>query len=143
MHSYSRLYIHTVFSVKNREPLIKDEWAIDLFKFMGFILNQSGAKTIFINGVNDHVHCLFIINPNICISNTMKTVKGTSSRWINKNKLSKRRFRWQKGFAAFSHSAREYDSVLNYIKNQKNHHLKISTENELKALKKSNLPLGG
>jgi len=139
MHTYTRLYIHAVFSVKNREKLIDKNWEHSLHKLIGFVLRQCDCKPILINGTLDHIHCFFIINPTTNISVIMKRIKGATSRWINKNNLSTHYFRWQRGFSAFTHSSNEYSVIYNYIKNQKKHHQNCSVEEELKSLKNIHL----
>ena len=134
MHTYSRLYIHTVFSVKNRAELISAEWETNLHKIIGSTLKEIGCTPIITNGTADHIHCFYVLLPSINISETMKMVKGRSSRWINKNHVFESKFRWQRGFAAFSVNANDYKNMYYYIKNQKEKHLKITMKQELELL---------
>jgi len=118
----SRIYIHCVFSVKERKKLIHSNWESGLHKKIGFLINEAGAQTIIVNGMEDHLHCLFNIDPKLCISQIMKSAKAKSSLWINKHNLSKEKFKWQVGFSAYSVSLKEFDKIYNYVKNQKIHH---------------------
>jgi REP element-mobilizing transposase RayT len=83
-----------------------------------------------INGVADHLHCLISLSPRFSISEVMNKLKGESSHWINSEKITRARFAWQGGFAAFSVSASQVHKVRNYIRNQEKHHQKISFESE-------------
>lgn len=118
----SRIYIHCVFSVKNRKKLIHNNWESSLHKKIGYLINEAGAQSIIVNGMAEHLHCFFNISPKICISEIMKSAKAKSSLWVNKNNLSKEKFMWQVGFSAYSVSLSDFDKIYNYVKNQKYHH---------------------
>ncbi len=74
--------------------------------------------------MHDHVHLLIGMRPVQSLSELMKQVKGDSSSWINKTNLVRGRFNWQEGYGAFSYSKCQLPTVINYIKNQENHHQK-------------------
>lgn len=78
----------------------------------------------------DHVHILFGMRPTQSISDLMKQVKQDSSKWINDRRFTKGRFSWQAGYGAFSYSKDQLPRVINYIKNQEEHHQKISFRDE-------------
>jgi putative transposase len=78
----------------------------------------------------DYVHILFLQNPQKTISDLIKQIKGSSSHFINRQELILEKFAWQNGFAAFSVSESQLDVVHNYIKNQKQHHLKKKGQDE-------------
>lgn len=82
----------------------------------------------------DHLHLFVGLNPSISISDTMKAIKGDSSKWVNKEKLTKRSFYWQEGYGAFSHSVSQVDAVVKYILNQKEHHRKTTFIDEYKKM---------
>jgi REP element-mobilizing transposase RayT len=129
-NTYYQIYIQTVFAVKYREAVIEEEWRSKLLGVIGNLINESGCKTIIVNGVEDHVHCLLALKPTICISELMKTVKAKSSKYINDNRLTKFTFSWQEGYGAFSYSQSQIDSVYKYIENQKQHHQKQNFNDE-------------
>lgn len=78
----------------------------------------------------DHVHALFLLNPLKSISEVIKQVKGSSSHSINGVDLMLEKFAWQSGYAAYSVSESQVEKVYTYIKNQKQHHLKQSFQEE-------------
>ena len=82
-NSYSQLYIQAVFAVKYRNAIIEKEWKSQLMAVIGNLINETGCKTIIVNGVEDHLHCFFILKPSISISDLMQSVKAKSSKWVN------------------------------------------------------------
>lgn len=139
-NTYHQIYLQIVFAVKYRTALLEDSWRSKLFAFIGNLINENNAKTIIVNGVEDHVHCLITIKPTICISDLMKVVKAKSSKYINDNQLTQSKFSWQVGYGVFSYSQSQIDSVYKYINNQKEHHKKESFNKEyLNFLNKFNV----
>ncbi len=140
-NTYHQVYIQAVFAVKYRAAVLDKEWRSDVFGVIGNLINETGCKTIIVNGIEDHVHCFFGLKPSVSISEIMKVVKAKSSKYINDNKLMLNRFEWQEGYGAFSYSRTQIDSVFNYIKNQETHHAKSTFKEEYIAiLKKFEIP---
>lgn len=129
-NTYHQIYIQTVFPVKFRKACIQPEWRTKLFAVIGNLINETGCKTIIVNGVEDHVHCFFGLKPSISVSEVMKNAKAKSSKWINENDFLEQEFAWQPGFGAFSYSRSHIDNVYNYIKNQEAHHKKQTFREE-------------
>jgi len=97
---------------------------------MGNLINQSNCKTMIVNGVEDHVHCLFSIKPVVSVSDVMKNVKAKSSKYINDHSLTRDRFEWQRGYGVFSYNQSQLDGVYHYIQNQEEHHKKKTFHSE-------------
>lgn len=136
-NTYFQQYAHTTFPVKYRCAKIKSEFRKTLFGVMGNLINDTGCKTIIVNGVEDHVHCFFGFRPSVNISDIMKSVKAKSSKWINESDLLTHRFEWQPGFGSFTYGHSQIDNVFRYIKNQEKHHQKMTFREEyLMFLKK-------
>ncbi len=94
-----------------------------------------------INNMPDHLHIFVGLHPTHSVSDFMRIVKGDSSEWINKEKLTNRKFQWQDGYGAFSYSRSYIDNVVKYIMNQQEHHKKISfLEEYKKMLQKFDIP---
>jgi REP element-mobilizing transposase RayT len=125
-----QVFIHCVFGVKYRESLIKATFKHQLFGVLGNLINETGCKTIIVNGVEDHVHCFFYLKPTCSISEVMKSVKAKSSKWINENDFLEKRFEWQRGYGAFSYNKSSFDNVVRYIQNQEEHHKKSTYKEE-------------
>lgn len=128
--AYTQLYFHAVTSVKFRKALIDPAWEAELFAMMGDALRDLGHDPIRINGTQDHVHLLWDHNRTQTIAQTMKIVKGRSSKWINAGGLTPEVFRWQAGYGAFSVSVDRVNRVDNYILHQKEHHRTVNLQQE-------------
>lgn len=129
-HSFTKLWIHAIWATKNRQELIDFSIEKKLYDFIHEELIHLGCPVRILNGMPDHVHVLFLQNPQKTISDLIKQIKGSSSHFINREELILEKFAWQTGFAAFSVSESQLDVVYHYIKNQKKHHLKKNGQDE-------------
>jgi len=111
-------------------PLIHPRMEQKLFNFLKEELKKLGCMVSIVNGMPDHVHCLFGINAQKSITDIMKQIKGSSSHFVNSNNLIPEKFIWQRGFGVFGVSHSAVDNVYHYIRNQKQHHQKRSFEKE-------------
>jgi putative transposase len=133
---YIKVYIHFVWSTKNRYPFLSTLEARQLvWKHIKENANSKGIYIDYVNGFEDHCHCLISMGFNQNIEKIMQLIKGESSFWINKNShlfpcLNGRRFEWQEEYFALSVSESILNRVRNYIKNQENHHKKKSFKKE-------------
>lgn len=121
-NTYTQIHIQAVFTVQNRDCIIGKSWKDELFKYITGIIQNHGHKVLAINGMPDHVHVLFGMRPTQSLSDLMQDIKGDSSKWINNKKFVAGHFSWQEGYGAFSYSKSHIDAVIDYIKNQEEHH---------------------
>lgn len=128
-NTYTQIFYHVVFVVKRRQSLINASWKDDLYKYISGIITNQNQKLYIINGMPDHLHILISCKPNITLSNLIKEIKEHSTKYINEQKFTAEKFSWQEGYGAFSVSYRNLDQVVNYIKNQEEHH-KVKTFRE-------------
>lgn len=136
-NTYSQIYIQVVFAVAGRLNLIEKSWKDELYKYITGIIKNNDQKLIVIGGVENHIHILIGLKPNIALSDLVRDIKANSSRFINEKRFVKGKFSWQEGFGAFSYSQSQLDDVIRYIENQEEHHKKYSFKDEyLKFLKK-------
>lgn len=129
--SFVKIWVHLVFSTKNRQPLIIPE-ITELLN--NHIRQNCKEKEIFlkeINGHVDHIHCLISLGKDQSISKITQLIKGESSFWINKEKLIKETFIWQDDYFAVSVSESQIQAVSNYIRNQEKHHQKKTFAEEV------------
>ena len=126
--THTSLNVHAVFSTKERRPLIKDSFEVDLYGYLGGIVKQQNAIPIAIGGIEDHIHMLLGIPPTQRIDYLIRDIKANSSGWLRKDK--KVPFQWQEGYGAFSVSPDRVDRVSNYIWNQERHHRKTRFREE-------------
>jgi len=121
-NTYSQIYLQVVFSVKRRQNLIQKNWREELYKYICGIVNGKDQKVYAIGGVEDHIHILISIKPNIALSDLVRDIKANSSKWINERGFVNGKFQWQEGFGAFSYAQAQLDNVIAYINNQEQHH---------------------
>ncbi|MCW3106389.1 MAG: transposase [Segetibacter sp.] len=136
-NTYTQLYIHCVFAVKYREAMLGTNWDARLRLYITAIAQNNDHKMLAINNMADHLHLFVGLNPAQSISNMMQLIKGDSSEWINKEKLTQRKFHWQDGYGAFSYSKSHVDTVVKYILNQQEHHKKVTFLDEYLQMLKS------
>lgn len=139
-NTYTQMYVHLVFSPKNKEALIGIEWKADLEKYITGIIQNYNHKLLAIGAMLDHIHIFVGYNVNHLIPDLVEEIKTSSNAWIKQNRLSKFKFEWQKGYGAFSHSRSQLGTEVNYILNQKEHHKQKSFKDEyLEILKKNDI----
>ncbi len=128
--SYVRIWVHLVFSTKNRYPFIKK----DIRKqFINHIYSNCKKKEILlasINGYEEHIHCLLSIQKEQSISKMANLIKGESSYWFNKQQFIKEKFNWQDDYFAVYVGESQIDRVKRYIANQDTHHRNVSCAEE-------------
>lgn len=130
--SWVRVYMHMVFSTKNRKPFLNSP-ALRKNVFQ-HIKKNATEKEIWldcVNGYKDHAHCLISLGKEQSISKVAQLIKGESSFWINQNKLTAEKFIWQDDYWVVGVSESRLESVRNYIHNQESHHSKKSFSDEI------------
>ena len=132
--SFVSSYFHCVSSTKERQPTIPPALRDRLWPFLGGIARQNGMKAIQIGSVADHVHILVSLPPTLSIAKAMQLIKGGSSKWVHETFPEHRLFSWQVKYGAFSVSASLLEKTIQYIKNQEEHHRKMSFQEEFLAL---------
>ena len=133
LHSYSRCWLHLIWTTLDREPMPTKPAAA---KASWFLAEYSHDKNIYmkINFFNaDHVHSLIDLPTNKTIEEVAQLLKGSSSHWINKNRMLRGRFSWGRGYGAFSVSNSNVDQVAKYIAAQEEHHRKKTFSEEFEA----------
>ena len=135
--SWVRVYIHMVFSTKNREPFLNSS-SLRKSVFQHFKQNASekGIWLDCVNGYQEHTHCLISLGKEQTISKVAQLIKGESSFWINKNKLTKQKFNWQDDFWAVGVSESHLKAVRNYIYEQETHHKTVPFSQEVDTFMK-------
>jgi len=129
-HSFNKLWIHAIWATKNRQELIDFSIEKQVHNYIREELIELGCPVRIINGMPDHIHALFLLDPKKSMADVIKQIKGSSSHSINGQNLILEKFAWQTGYAAYSVSESQLEIVYNYIKNQKQHHLKKTSQNE-------------
>ena len=117
------LTYHIVWRTKCSRPTILEENERKLYAYIHGICKQKNCHLYRLNSMPDHVHMCVEVHPTIALSEFVRVVKQESSKWLKEHRLEFPLFEgWGNGYAAFSYSAKERHGVIEYIKNQKEHH---------------------
>ena len=128
--TFTQMYVQLVFACWNRENVLNKNIRPRLFEYISGIVSSLGHKSIIVNGVSDHIHILYGLNPSKSVSDTVHDIKRSSSLFITTNKLGPGRFSWQEGYGGFTYSRSQIENVYNYIDRQEEHHKKKSFREE-------------
>ena len=132
--SLSAVYIHLVFSTKDRRALLRDKPTRDaLHSYLGGVSKQLDCPSVLVGGVEDHVHLLARFGRTITQAEWVKELKRVSNLWLKERGRDYAEFEWQGGYADFSVSQSNLEQVMKYIAGQEEHHRKISFQDELRA----------
>jgi len=135
-HSYISVYVHYVFSTKNRQKMITVDLEPRLWAYMGGIARENKMKALAIGGIEDHAHVFLSLPSTLSIAKAIQLIKGGSSHWVHETFPSHRDFEWQEGYGAFSASISHIDDTIAYINNQREHHRKTTFQEEYLAILK-------
>ncbi len=129
IHSYVKIWVHLVWGTHNHEKVINKELSKLIYNHL---LSRAGEESISIEKLYirpEHVHMLFSLPSSKAMESIARSLKGESSYWINENNITPSKFKWQRGYGAFSVSASQLEKVKNYIATQEEHHrVKTFTE---------------
>jgi len=124
-HIYYKIYVHLIWTTKNKEPIIDQKIEEFLKKYLPQKIKNLRCEQLALNMTNDHLHLLVRLTPSISISNFVNRIKGASSHEINLN-FPNNDFYWQNGYGVLSLGGKAISFVKKYIDNQKEHHKKDS-----------------
>jgi putative transposase len=121
----AKIYLHAIFSTKNREHCLPDDIRSDLHSYGGGILNGLRCSPIEINTEPDHAHFLFVMRRTETVSNVVGHLKKSSNDWLRDRDQKFRNFYWQSGYGVFSVTQSAVEEVRTYIRNQREHHRRL------------------
>ena len=131
----SAVYIHLVFSTKDRRPFFREKNLREkLHNYMGGISKTMECPPLIVGGAEDHVHLLCRFSRTVTQANWVKELKRVSNNWLKEQSRDHSAFGWQNGYADFSVSQSNLDQVAKYIANQEEHHRKMTFQDELRVL---------
>ncbi len=119
-----------VFSTKNRVSWINAAIEEEVWRYIGGICRAHGMTAVQVGGVDDHVHLLLGYPPTVSLSDAVKKIKGSSSKWMSERFEGFAGFRWQDGYGAFSIGQTQVADTVRYIQRQREHHRRTSFEVE-------------
>jgi putative transposase len=127
-HTFSKNYVHAIFSTKDRRKIIDQKVQPRLWAYVSGIAKNHDINMLAVGGTEDHIHLLFHLPPKLSLAKAVLLLKANSSKWMSKN------FSWQAGYGAFSVSSSNLGPVIRYIHNQERHHRKFSFEDEFRVI---------
>jgi putative transposase len=133
--SLAQIWIHVVFSTKDRRPFLRNEtFQQEMFRMLAYHVKESGGVSGSVGGHIDHVHLLVGLSRTITIAKLVENVKTETSKWAKAADGGTSDFHWQAGYGAFSVSHSLVDTVDRYIRNQAEHHAKLTFQDEFRKL---------
>ena len=134
--SLSKVYVHITFSTKYRKNRIDEEIETSLFEYIGGICKRMECNPVLVGGHQNHIHILCLLSRKVAQMTLLENVKKSSSKWIKTKGEKYSDFYWQDGYGIFSVNPSEIEVVIDYIKNQKEHHRKRNFKDEFRAFLK-------
>jgi putative transposase len=132
-HSFYSMHFHLVWGTSGREPFLTEKVRNRLFPYINGIAVNVNAKLIEIGGMQDHIHLLVGLRPDLCTSEFIRIVKANSSRWVHETFPELGCFAWQGGYGAFCISKSGVSDVVSYIRCQQEHHRTRTFKEEFAA----------
>ena len=136
MTSYRQIYYHIVIGTYRHKSTIPDEHCDELYKYIWGIIKNKKCKLYRINGSTEHLHLLTDLHPTIALADFVKDIKVASSIWLKAHGQFNNFEGWSEGYGSFTISHYDKDRLIDYIKNQKEHHKKFTFMDEYKKLLK-------
>lgn len=133
--SLTQIYLHIVFSTKNREPYLREKSLRDrTHAYLAGICKNLECPALLVGGVEDHVHLLCRQSKNISVAVFLRELKRDSSKWIKTEAPALAAFHWQAGYGAFSISPSHVEPLKQHIANQEAHHRRETFQDKFRRL---------
>jgi len=134
--SLAQIYVHIVFSTKDRKPWLRDAALRDeLYAYMATIVRDNvDSPALIINGIEDHLHALIRLSRKFPVMKVVQEAKVETSKWLKRQSTIGTDFAWQSGYGAFSVSSSQLEATEAYIKNQQEHHKRMSFQDEFREI---------
>ncbi|OLY94763.1 transposase [Cnuella takakiae] len=134
MNTYRQICYHIVFGTRHREPTINESHCRELYAYIHGLIKNKQGHLYRINGIADHIHICSDLHPSVCLADYVKSIKVASSIWMKASGLFPKFVGWQDAYAAFTHAYKDNPRVIDYVKNQKEHHKVESFQDEYRRL---------
>ena len=132
--SLAQILVHLVFSTKNREALLAEDFRDELHAYIGGIVENQKGTLLKAGSVADHIH-LLIAHPRTCApSELVQEIKTGSAKWLKTKATQYADFHWQSGYGIFSISPTHRPALEQYIANQAGHHRIVTFQEEYRRL---------
>ena len=130
MSTYTQILYQIVFSTKNREHTLTENHRDDLYKYIWGIIKNKNCHLYRIGGITDHIHIVTHLHPSLSLASLVKDIKIASSEHIKSSHLFQHFDGWQDGYGGFTYSFKDKDQLIEYVKNQEQHHKVKSFKDE-------------
>ena len=134
MATYTDINYHLVFATKNRLPALHRDRREDLYRFIWGVLKERKSHLYRIGGMEDHIHILTSLHPTVALADLVKEIKTASSAWVKGQNVFPLFEHWQEGYGAFTVDAKARSGLIDYIRNQEEHHRVTSVAEELQDM---------
>lgn len=131
--SLAQVYIHLIFSTKQRAPILPTALCADFSAYFGGTLNNMDSPLVAFGMAKDHVHLLFRQSKGAALVDLVQGVKTGTSKWLKTKLPQLADFHWQAGYGAFSVSASRLEAVTQYVLGQEGHHRKVTFQEEFRS----------
>jgi len=136
MSGCRQILYHLIFRTKDSRKTLVQEHSVELYAYIMGIIKNKNCFLYRMNGMEDHLHILCDLHPTIALADYMRDLKTSSSIWLKQTGKFPDFEGWADGYAALTYSWRDKEMIVNYIKNQQEHHKKEIFEDELRRLLK-------
>lgn len=136
MARYSQILYQVVFSTKYRKPTLLKANQLDLYKYIWGILNQKKCFLYRIGGIEDHIHLVFSLHPTVALADLIRDIKTSSSSFVKEKGFFPDFEGWQEGYGAFTYAIEAKEALIEYVKNQEEHHKTINSKDEFRLMLK-------
>lgn len=133
---HSNFLCHIIIKTKKNQKTLSLEHSDELYKFIWGVLNRNECILHRINGIEDHIHLLVSVNPELAISDLVRDIKRSSSIMLKMEKGFEKFKGWDRIYCAFTISIEKKEMLSNFIKNQREHHKTVSFKEEFEAIVK-------
>lgn len=134
MNSYRQILYHTVFCTHNRKNTIPPEHHEALYRYIWGVIKKRDCVLYRVNGTENHLHILSDLHPTVTLASLVKEIKTATNTWMKSSSNYPKFTSWSEGYCALTYSYRDKEKIVEYIRNQKEHHIQLSFEIEYKEL---------
>ena len=136
MSTYTQILYQIVFGTKHHQKTLSADNRHELYRYVVGVLKNQKCHVYRINGIEDHLHIVTHLHPSVALADLIKDIKLASSDFIKENRIFQHFGGWQEGYGAFTYSIKEKDRLIEYVKNQEEHHrIKTFREEVIELLK--------
>ena len=132
--SLSKVMVHIVFSTKEREPWLDEDVRSRMHGYLATICRDLGGEFVHVGGVADHIHIVMTLPRTLSQAQLIEHIKKTSSKWVKTLDIRYRTFSWQRGYGTFSVSPSQFETVVQYVDSQPEHHRTRTFQEEYREI---------